>query len=348
MIKSTVKITSKLWGEYAGRPVYLFKIENAGGAYVELTNYGATLVSAVVPDAHGAYTNVVLGFSSLQAYIDDASYMGSTIGRYANRINGAKFMLDGVTYFLEKNEGQHTNHGGNHGFNSRVFDYLVTDDGLSFGIKSEDGEGGYPGNLELTVNYRFTDQNELVITYQASTDKKTVANFTNHAYFNLSNDGSKIFDHSLTVYAGNILDNKAEYIPSGLVKPAGDIALTGTSIRNKMTVKDDGIAGLNDCYILDEQNNNSIKPAAKLFEKRSGRKLEVFTTYPALMVYTADYLESKHLGHNLCKYSPFDGLCLECQYFPDSPNHQHFPSTTLEAGALYQETIIYKFSSNPL
>ncbi|MDN5287908.1 MAG: galactose mutarotase [Mucilaginibacter sp.] len=343
MSKSTAKISYKSWGEYIGQPVYLFKIENPNGAYVELTNYGATLISAIVPDAHGLYGNVVLGFSSLQAYIDDKCYIGSTIGRYANRIGGAKFVLDGTTYLLENNDGQNTNHGGNSGFNSKVFDYAITDDRICFSLLSKDGDGGYPGNLDLTVNYQFTDLNELIITYQASTDKKTVANFTNHAYFNLSNEGCRIFDHSLTIYADQVLESDAAYIPTGVIKPTGDITFTGSSIRDKMSIQDDGITGLNECYILHEQGNTPYKPAAELIEKNSGRKLEVFTSYPAMMVYTADYLQSKHPGHHLQAYGAFDGLCLECQYYPDSPNRPHFPTTVLDAGAVYQETIVYKF-----
>lgn len=345
MIKSTVKITSEPWGEYAGQPVYLFKIEHANGSYIELTNYGATLVSAVVPDADGHYGHVVLGFDSLQAYVDDRSYLGSTIGRYANRIGGAKFMMDDVTYHLEKNDGQNTNHGGNNGFNSQVFDSFITDDGISFQLKSEDGDGGYPGNLDLTVNYQFTEFDELIITYQAITDKKTVANFTNHAYFNLSNDGSKVFDHSLKVYADQVLEKNAAYIPTGLIRPAAEIAFDGNTIRSRMTVNDDGITGLNDCYLLPEPVDTLHKLAAELYEKQSGRRLEIYTTYPAVMVYTADYLQSEHLGHGSIPYRPFDGVCLECQYYPDSPNHLNFPATILEPGEVYHEAIIYKFST---
>ncbi|HMG09055.1 MAG TPA: aldose epimerase family protein [Mucilaginibacter sp.] len=345
MNKSATEISYQSWGEYAGQPVFLFKMKNGSGAYVELTNYGATLVAAIVPDVHGVYGNAVLGYTSLQAYVDDNCYLGATIGRYANRIAGAKFKIDDITYRLENNDGKNTNHGGHNGFNSKVFKYTITADGLSFSIQSKNGDGGYPGDLDLTVNYRWTDLNELIISYHAVADKKTVANFTNHAYFNLSNDGSKIFDHSLKVYADNVLENDDEYIPTGRIKPTGEIAFTGTSIRNKMVINEDMITGINDCYLLNEQSNISYKRAAELFEKRSGRKLEVFTSYPAIMVYTADYLQSNYPGHHLHRYSSFDGLCLECQYYPDSPNHANFPTTVLEKGDIYQETIIYKFST---
>jgi len=343
MNKSTTRTTCQPWGEHAGEPVYLFKMENADGAYVELSNYGATLVSAVVPDMHGVCSNVVLGFPSLQAYLDDDCYIGSTIGRYANRIGGASFKLDGTTWHLENNDGENTNHGGNNGFNTRVFKYAVTAEGLFFTIRSSDGDGGYPGSLELTVHYMWTDLNELIISYYASTDKRTIANFTNHAYFNLSNDGAKIFDHTLTIHAGNVLQNDEDYIPTGVVEPVGNRRLSDTSIKNKMMVNETHITGLNDCYILDEQPGTYHKLAAELTEKRSGRKLEIFTTYPALMVYTGDYLQSEHLGHHQIPYSSFDGICLECQHYPDSPNHSNFPTTVLNPGDTYHESIIYKF-----
>ncbi|MBB6127321.1 aldose epimerase family protein [Mucilaginibacter lappiensis] len=345
MNKSTTQITHQEWGQHAGEPVYLFKMENTHGAYVELTNYGATLVSVVVPDARGVYSNVVLGFPSLQGYLDDSCYIGSTIGRYANRIGGASFKLDSATWQLENNDGENTNHGGNHGFNTRVFKYAITAEGLFFILQSPDGEGGYPGNLELTVHYQWRDLNELAITYYASTDKRTIANFTNHAYFNLSNNGAKIFDHTLTVHAGSMLQNGTGYIPTGLIEPVGSRKFSNTAIRSKMLVNETYITGLNDCYILDEQPGTYHKLAAELTEKKSGRKLEIFTTCPSLIVYTGDYLLSEHSGHRGERYSPFDGICLECQYYPDSPNHPNFPATVLSPGDTYQESIIYKFGT---
>jgi aldose 1-epimerase len=344
MNNDDIKVSSKLWGEYDGQPVYLFKLENANGACVGLTNYGATLVSAVVPDAHGVYGNAVLGFSSLQAYIDDECYVGSTIGRYANRISGAKFELDDTAYYLEANDGQNTNHGGNRGFNSMVFQYAIIPGGVSFTLFSPDGESGFPGNLDLKVTYRWTALNELITRYEATSDKKTVANFTNHAYFNLSANCDKIFDHQLTIFADEVLEKDSAYIPTGLTKPADDLYFKNSTIRNKMMVNKGELTGLNDCYLLNENDSRLLKPAAQLVETKSKRKLEVFTTYPSIIVYTGDFLQSTYLGHHLRPYGSFDGICLECQYYPDSPNHSNFPSTVLEAGELYDETIIYKFS----
>ncbi|SDE47290.1 aldose 1-epimerase [Mucilaginibacter pineti] len=344
MIGGRATISSKLWGTHEGRPVYLFKLVNAAGAYIELTNYGATLVSVVVPDGDNNLGNVVLGFPDLQGYLDDDCYIGSTVGRFANRIAGAQFTLDGVVYQLENNDGKNSNHGGNAGFNKKVFDYVITDGSVSFTILSKDGEGGYPGNLSLTVNYRWTDLNELIITYTATSDKKTIANFTNHAYFNLSNTGQDIQDHLLTIYADNILEADADYTPTGVIKAAGNKVFLNTPVKNNMNINGDKVTGLNDCYLLNV-SPEQLKPAAKLQEQTSGRWMEVFTTYPALMLYTADYLHSKAPGHAMRKYQPFDGLCLECQHCPDSPNQPIFPSAVLNVGEVFEETIVYKFGT---
>ena len=344
MNKSQTKVSCRGWGEYFGSKVYLFKLENANGAYIELTNYGATLVSAVVSDNQNKYDNVVLGYTSLAGYVADECYMGATVGRFANRIGGAKFTMDSVIYGLDANDGANSNHGGNAGFHTKVFDHQVTDEGVSFTLQSADGDGGYPGNLHLAVNYAWTDNNELYISYQATSDKKTIANITNHAYFNLSAKGGGIFDHSLKVYADTLLEVDAAYIPTGEIKSAGNKALTGKTMLGKM-ITDSVTGGFNDCYILKNADNNVLKPAAELTENTSGRKLEVFTTYPSVMVYTGDYLDCEPHGNFLRPYQPFDGLCLECQYYPDSPNHANFPSTVLLPGDVYHETIIYKFGT---
>jgi aldose 1-epimerase len=281
----------------------------------------------------------VLGYNTLAGYVADNRYIGATIGRFANRIGGAKFSIDGTEYKLDANEGKNSNHGGNEGFNSCIFDHEITSQGVSFTLKSKDGEGGYPGNLDVRVNYSWTDDNELQITFNATTDKKTVANFTNHAYFNLSAKGNGIFDHSLKVYADTLLDVDAEYIPTGLIKPVGNKALNSEILRDKMLTG----TGFNDCYILQNPGNKQLKPAAELIENTSGRTLQVFTTYPSVIVYTGDYLDCRPHGNFSRPYKPFDGLCLECQYFPDTPNHSNFPSTVLLPGDVYLQTIIYKF-----
>lgn len=338
-----MNVSRQEWGEYFGRKIYLFKIENAAGAYIELTNYGATLVSAVVPDKAGNFENVVLGYSSLTGYIADECYLGATIGRFANRIGNATFALDGLVYHLDVNDGNHSNHGGYAGFNTRAFDYAITENGISFSFQSNDGDGGFPGNLELVVTYAWTEDNELKITYQATSNQKTIANFTNHAYFNLSGKAGGIFDHSLKVYADKILDIDAAHLPTGLINDAGERALNGEVLRDKIIADGVIMNGYNHCFVLQNNDANELKNAALLTDNASGRKVEVLTSYPSIVVYTGGYLESKIPGNYSRPYQPFDGLSLECQYYPDSPNHAGFPSTVLGPGNKYHEVIVYKF-----
>lgn len=343
MITGQNRISQQEWGEYFGAKIHIFRIENSTGAYIELTNYGATLVSAMVPDKAGNFENVILGYSSLAGYIADKCYLGATIGRFANRIGGAAFTLDGAVYHLDANDGNNSNHGGNTGFNSRVFDYAITESGISFSLQSDNGDGGFPGNLELTVTYAWTDDNELKITYGATSDQKTVANFTNHAYFNLSAKEEGIIDHSLKVYADNVLEANAAYLPTSMIRPTGEMALDGELLRKKMITDGDIVNGYNNCFVLQNEDANELKKAALLIDSISGRKVEVFTSYPSIVVYTGDYLESKTNGNYSRPYRPFDGLCLECQYYPDSPNQPGFPCTVLRPGDEYHEVIVYKF-----
>lgn len=327
-------ISKEDWGIHEDHAVFLYRMENSTGAYVELTNFGAAIVAVTVPDQHGHFDNVVLGFPQMQGYIDDDSYVGATIGRYANRIAFAGFNLDGHHYDLEPNDGPHTNHGGIAGFHKRVFDVTVHDDVLSFHLTSTDGEGGFPGNLRLTVLYQWSEANELHIHYEATSDKKTILNVTNHAYFNLSGGKTDVTDHRLQVNASHVLETTEDYIPTGVSVPC-----SGSSFSR--------IKGLNHCYVLDETAQNKLKRAAKLCHEGSGRTLEVYTTYPGLVVYSGDFLSSDIPGHAGLPYRPFDGICLECQYFPDSPNHPDFPSTVLDIEAVYNEQILYKFTVSP-
>ncbi|WP_214226291.1 aldose epimerase family protein [Pedobacter sp. B4-66] len=334
------RISRKLWGNFSDKNIYLFKIKNKSGAFVELTNYGATIVSIVVPDKNNTMVNVILGFPELQGYIDDDCYLGSTVGRFANRISKATFSIDEIWYKLEANDNGNTNHSASAGFNNKVFDYTIEDDKLILSLLSKDGDGGYPGNLLLKVCYQWTDLNELLISYTAETDKKTIVNITNHNYFNLSGGGSNFFNHELTINATSIVEATDDFIPTGAIVAAGDIEFKSTKMADRITDYLNKPKGLNICYVL-----NIKEKAATLRDPQSGRSLEIYTTYPGLMLYTGDYLRTKHPGHLGVPYKPFDGLCLECQYYPDSPNQPDFPSTILHPGHIYQERITYKFST---
>ncbi|MCR8560005.1 galactose mutarotase [Mucilaginibacter sp. BJC16-A38] len=334
-------ITFTNFGHVNHKEVLLFQLKNSSGAMVELTNYGAAIVSVKVPGTDGEMAHVVAGFNNLQAYLDDKCYIGSTIGRFANRIANSTFSLEGKQYLLETNDNANSNHGGSSGYNYQVFDYRMEHERVLFTLNSPDGDGGYQGNLELTVCYEWTAENQLKINYLATTDQLTIANFTNHAYFNLSGEGDDITGHRLSIYADKVLETDNEYIPNGEIIAAGKKALSGDKLGDKISINDG--MGFNDYYILGNVSKN-IKLAAVLDHEASGRRLNVFTTYPGLMFYTGDYLNSTAPGHLSKPYKPFDGLCLECQFYPDAPNHSGFPSTALKPGEQYKEEIIYEFT----
>jgi aldose 1-epimerase len=339
----TRNIASSLWGNHAGKDVYLFRITNAQGSYIALTNYGATLVAVVVPDAKGVHGNVVLGFPSLDGYLHDQCYIGSTVGRFANRIGNAQFILNGNVYTLDANDNQNTNHGGYRGFHAQMFDYTIQEQGITFTLHSADTEGGFPGNVQLKVTYSWNDDQQLQINYEATTDQTTVLNFTNHAYFNLSACKQNILGHSLKIDAASILEATDQYIPTGKILPADKYSFEdGILLGDKIIADADGIRGLNHYYIFRDRDRKDAA-VCTLNDQESGRALEVYTTYPGVQVYSGDFLESVSPTNHAASYKPLAGICLECQYFPDSPNHAHFPSTVLNPGERYEEKIIYRF-----
>ncbi|PUZ23376.1 galactose-1-epimerase [Chitinophaga parva] len=325
-----MKITYEKWGIHDGKSVYLYTLANNAGARVQVTNYGATLVAVQLADG----THQVLGFDTLQAYLEDRAYMGSTVGPVANRIGAARFTLDGHTYHLEANDGVNNNHSGSAGVHAKVFDKELPEDALVLHYTMPNGDGGFPGNIQLTVYYQWDDNSMLRIRYEAVADKAAVVNITNHAYFNLSGAHGNVQDHVLHIPASQVLETSAAYIPTGKVIPAQSKSFEAPQLLR---------TGLNDYYILDSKQ--PLKLAAILEHPASGHSLEVHTTYPGLMVYAADYLASKAAGILGEPYAAFGGVCLECQHYPDAPNHVTFPSITLKAGQRYQEQIIYHFKN---
>lgn len=334
-------ISSTYWGSFRGRDVFLFRITGPDGSYVELTNYGATVVSIVIPDRHNQMGHVVLGFPTLEGYLLDDCYLGSTVGRYANRIANGKFQLDGVAYQLENNDGVHSNHSGTAGFNSKVFEYEILEEGISFSYLSPDGSGGFPGELHVVVNYAWSGM-KLEMNYRAETNRKTPVNITNHSYFNLSGDGSSL-DQELTIFAEQFLETGEDHIPTGHIRGDSAMMFHGIPIRAKLQNDGESLKGLNTFYVLEESAGHIPKKVAELFDPTSGRLLRVITNHPGLLLYTGAYLKSQLAGHHGQVYKPFDGICLECQYFPDAPNHSNFPSTILEPDHVYQANISYEF-----
>jgi aldose 1-epimerase len=331
-----------------GKRVDLFTLDNKKGLIVQVSNYGGKIVSIIFPDKNGVPADLCLGYESLDDYIEGSASIGATIGPYANRIANAQFELDGKIYSLDKNSGENIIHGGSASFRSKVWDVEKAEDDLvTLSILSEDGAGGFPGNLLLKVTFSLSADNELKIQYHASTDRKTVINFTNHAFFNLAGEGSgDVLGHLLWVNGDSITPADASGIPTGEILPVANTPFdfrtfkaVGRDIgQDHILLKNTG--GYDHNFILNRQSPELLH-AATLKEPVSGRVMEVFTTEPGLQVYTANSLNT--VGKRGNKYGPFSSICLETQHFPDSPHHSHFPSCVLEPGLDYRSTTIYKF-----
>jgi aldose 1-epimerase len=323
--------------------VKLIKMTNKQGASISLTNYGATLVSVMMPDKNALFADVVLGFAQPEDYFDDQNYLGATIGRFANRIANGKFMLDGKTFHLHTNDGLHTNHSGAFGFSNKVFNYRTEDNKVVFTLYSHEGEGGFPGDMHCSVTYELTDNNEVLINYQARSNQKTIVSFTNHAYFNLSGKHADIFDHCLNIPSAEMLEMDKDYLPTGKIVPTQKNSFKGQQIAE--VIAGNNNKGLNNYYLLQKKTPGELVLAAELLHTASGRRLKVFTDSPGVLLYTGDFLDSLGVGHHGRPYTAFNGLCLECQHYPDAPNQLIAPAVAIEKGAVYQQKIIYQFDT---
>ena len=335
-----------------GRQVDLYTLTNAKGVEVKITNFGGIVVSVKVPDRNGKVADVVLGYDSLDGYINDKAYFGALVGRYGNRIAHGQFVLDGVTYKLAKNNGENSLHGGVKGFNKAVWDAreVASKDGPSLQLNylSKDGEEGYPGNLKVQVVYTLTDANELKIDYSATTDKKTVVNLTNHSYFNLAGQGTgDILAHELTIQADRFTPVDAGLIPTGELQPVERTPFDfrqKTAIGARINADDEQLKlgkGYDHNWVLNHTAEFSL--AARAVEPNSGRVLEVWTTQPGVQFYTGNFLDGTVVGKGGKAYAFRSAFCLETQHFPDSPNHPEFPATVLNPGERYHQVTAYKF-----
>ncbi|WP_163192278.1 aldose epimerase family protein [Clostridium thermarum] len=351
-----MSITKRFYGNTAdGTAVDIFTLKNSKGITAEITNFGGVIVSLMVPDKNGKVEDIVLGFDKLADYEKKGPYLGAAIGRYANRIGGAAFELNGVQYKVDNNEGENHLHGGFKGFDKVVWQAEVVNNNgtetLELTYRSKDGEGGYPGNLDVKITYSITEDNELRIDYHAVSDKDTVVNLTNHSYFNLSGHNSgDILGHKVMLNADKFTPTDKASIPTGeladvkgtpmdftTMKPVGqDIHADFQQIQNTK--------GFDHNWVLNT-NGNLKEKAAEVVDENSGRVMEVYTTKPGVQLYTGNFLEeSPVVGKGGYVYRNHSGLCLETQYFPDSPNKNNFPSAVLKAGDEYKHTTIYKFS----
>ncbi|WP_409472341.1 aldose epimerase family protein [Streptomyces sp. HC307] len=345
-----------LFGKLAdGTKVYSWSLEN-GGTRLKVLSYGGIVQSLEIPDRRGRYTNVSLGFDNIEDYVSSSPYFGALIGRYGNRIAKGKFTLDGKAYQLSVNDGDNSLHGGAQGFDKRVWDIEPFTKGSDVGLylyhTSVDGEMGYPGTLKSKVTYTLTRHGDWRIDYEATTDKATVVNLTSHVYWNLAGESSgTIYDHELSIAA-------ARYTPvdSGLI-PTGELAkVAGTPFdfrRTKTVGEDIRVAhqqllygkGLDHNWVLDKGITARPEHIATLRDPSSGRTLKIATTEPGLQFYSGNFLDGSLVGTGGTVYRQGDGLCLETQHYPDSPNHPSFPSTVLRPGQTYRSTTIHSFGA---
>lgn len=346
-----MSISQKPFGvDLIGRPMTLYTMTNKVGASVSVLDFGAHIVSIRVPDRQGKLAEVCLGYDSLEEYDRNSGYLGATVGRYGNRIAGAKFTLNGVEYELFPNNGRNNLHGGREGFDKKWWKGQVLEaegeDTVLFTYVAHDGEEGFPGRLHTQVSFSFDDDCKLTIRYLAVSDKDTLVNLTNHSYFNLAGEGD-VLAHELQVNADTITDVDKELIPTGELK-----AVAGSPMDFNRPVKlADCFARKDECRLLREANGldtnfvlrgEGMKEAAVLHHPASGRTMQVLTTEPGIQIYSGQGLHQK--GHDGVQYGPYSGIALETQHYPDSPNQPHFPSTVLRAGDTYQTTTVYAFS----
>lgn len=354
---NTMQIKKDSFGKTAdGVAVDNYTLTNAKGMEVKITNYGGIVNSLKAPDRNGKYEDVVLGYDNLDGYLKSSPYFGALIGRYGNRIAKGRFKLDGVEYKLAINNGVNALHGGERGFDKRVWtarEIPATADGVGLELTyvSKDGEEGYPGTLTTKVTYTLTNDNELKINYEATTDKDTVLNLTNHSYFNLAGSGD-ILKHSVTLNADRYTPIDSGLIPTGELAPVKGTPFdftTSHEIGERIDTQGNQQLtygkGYDHNFVLNKTSETGTSLAVTVTEPTTGRVMEVSTTQPGVQFYTGNVLDGTITGKRGVVYAKRTGFCLETQHFPDSPNHPNFPTTTLKPGETYKQTTVYKFSA---
>ncbi|NEE01592.1 aldose epimerase family protein [Phytoactinopolyspora halotolerans] len=357
-------VTEEVFGTTPdGTQVDAYTLSNASGVRARILTYGGILQSLETPDRDGVSANIVLGFDNLADYLERNPYFGTITGRYANRIANGTFTLDGVTYRLTQNRPPLHLHGGAAGFSHRIWSARVVGDAadgatasgdvaVELTYTSPDGEEGYPGTLEATVRYTLTADGELRIDYHATTDAPTIVNLTNHAYFNLAGEGSgSVLGHLVRLNAEHYTPTDEQAIPTGEIAPVEGTPLDfrepmeiGTRIRDPHPQL--VIAGGYDHNYVVARSGDGLELAARVTEPGSGRVLSVHTTEPGIQFYTGNQLTTPLVGTGGRQYRQGDGLCLETQHFPDSPNHRQFPSTVLRPGEVFRSSTLFAFSAS--
>ncbi len=339
-----------------GRAVDEYTLANGRGLSLRAINYGGIVTALHCPDRHGQPANVVLGFDNLTDYVERNPNFGTLVGRYGNRIAGGRFELDGEPHQLPLNDGENSLHGGPGGFGKRFWaieplppqaDGSVA---IELSFVSEDGDQHYPGKLDVTVRYTLTPRNVWRIDYRATTTRATVVNLTHHGYYNLAGSGSAL-DHELTLHASNYLPIDANLIPTGIADVAGtpfDFR-QATRIAERIRQGDAQLLtakGYDHCFVIHRHEPKALAEAARLHHPASGRTMTVATTEPGVQLYSGNFLDGRLRGSSGQAYRQGDGVCLETQHFPDSPNRPEFPSTVLRPGETFQSTTVHSFSTD--
>ncbi|HBE22517.1 MAG TPA: galactose-1-epimerase [Verrucomicrobiales bacterium] len=348
-------ITMQVYGKLPdGREAKIFTLTNKNGIIAKVTEYGAILVSVEIPDKNGVVADVTHGYDTLDGWLTNTSYFGSTVGRFGNRIKDGKFTLDGQAYTLATNNDPggipcHL-HGGLKGFDKVLWTGKQVDGGVEFSYLSEDGEEGYPGNLAVKVTYSLNDNDELKWEAEATTDAPTVLNIVHHSYWNLSGDPhASINDHVLQLEADHYLPTNAGLIPSGEIAPVAGTPLDftkATAIGERVDADFEAIKlglGYDHCWVL--RKTDGVRLAARVNDPKSGRVMEIFTNQPAIQFYGGNFLDGKAIGKKGVAYAHRTAFCLETENYPDAPNKPNFPTAVLKPGETYKHTMIHKFSA---
>ncbi|MGL1956323.1 MAG: galactose mutarotase [Colwellia sp.] len=347
-----ISVKSSAFGNLdSGQQVTKYTLANDAGTSVSIIDLGAAITELNVIDNKGNFDDVVLGFATPQQYLTSSTYFGAVVGRYGNRIAKGKFSIDGKEYTLATNDGENHLHGGDVGFDKRFWNAKVNGkDSITFTLVSENGDEGYPGTLTLAVTYQLTDDNRLVVDYDASTDKTTVVNVTQHSYFNLAGHGSgDILNHEMMINADRFTPVDKTLIPTGELAAVEGTAMDfnqATKIGERINNDEQQLAfggGYDHNWVLNKKQPGEMSLAAQVFEQNSGRTLAIYTDEPAIQFYSGNFLDGSYKAKNEAVYQYRNGFCLETQHFPDSPNQPSFPSTILQPGEQYKTRTIFEF-----
>jgi aldose 1-epimerase len=339
-----MKINKRNFGILSnGKKVRLYTL-SAGDLELSLTNFGAAWTSLVVPSRKGGKADVLLGFNGLDGYLNNVPFLGVTVGRFANRIKGASFSLNGKTYSLQANDGENNLHSGPRGFDKLLWKSEVYEENegvyVRFEIESRDGDCGFPGNLKAAVSYGLTKSNELIANYEAVVDQPCPVNLTNHAYFNLAGEGTgNISSHEAILHSSYYVEVDKHAIPTGRLLPV-DGTVFDFKLRKSISTGIGKIGGYDHCFAVDG-TPGKLRPCAEVYDPVSGRTMKVFTTQPGVQFYTGSHLNI--MGKQGCHYAKHSGFCLETQHFPDTPNQSSFPSCIAGPDKDYHEKSVFSF-----